>query len=287
MKAQSRNKANPFVSADFSPPSSECSGPWGTEILVQLEAVLRNPSRRAVHNLRRSCRVGQALQDLLPHTEDPLFRACQEIFRRTLRTTRKIRNADVLRAFLKRKRINLKDRFSRKRGVGRLRRRLKQIWAPESREIFGSVCREISRQMEKDIPERLPGIDKEMDRVLQDLVTFYSLWSSGREQDFSPVHELRIHLKRIDGRDKILSGPKGRGGGLDETRKTDLHKILRLLGRMSDLLMMEETFPRLEGKKTERRRFQKKIREFRIRTDTRIVRFLGSRVPEASRPSAR
>ena len=28
----------------------------------------------------------------------------------------------------------------------------------------------------------------------------------------------------------------------------DLHKILRLLGRMSDLLMMEETFFRAEGK---------------------------------------
>lgn len=285
MKRRPRSEAAPSLPAVPWHLDSRSSAPCEAEILSRLDEVLRNPSRRAVHNLRRSLRTGQALEDLLAAPGDPLSRSYTRILRRTLRATRKLRNADVLRTFMRRERIGLTDPFSRKREAIRLCRRLGRIWSPGSREKFGRVCREISLKLREEPSERAIGLPRELDRVLMDLGIFYFLWSSETEKDFSSVHQLRIRLKLISGKDKVLSKMKGEGKGLDKTRKSELRKILKLLGKMSDLLMIEEIYPRLKGKEKERRRFLGRIRELKRRTDLKIVRILGSRVPEVSSSS--
>ena len=143
----------------------------------------------------------------------------------------------------------------------------------------------MSQKLREELPERAIGLDRELDRVLKDLGIFYFLWSSGTEKDFSSVHKLRINLKLISGKEKVLLGMGGRGEVLDKIRKSELRKILRLLGKMSDLLMIEEIYPRLKGKGRERRRFLGRIRELKRKTDSKIFRILGSRVPEVSSSS--
>ena len=285
MKPRPRSEAAPSLSGVLSRMNSGFSVICESEILYHLDKVLRNPFRREIHNLRRALRTGQAFQALLASPVDPLSINYKKTLRRTLKATRKLRNADVLRVFLKREGIRLSDRFSRKRGAIRLCRRLRKIWTPGSREEFGRICRKMSQKLWNAFPERANGLDRELDRVLKDLGIFYFLWSSGTEKDFSSVHKLRIHLKLISGKEKVLSGMEGRGEILDKRRKSDLQKILRLLGKMSDLLMLEEIYPRLEGKGRERRRFLGRIRELKRRTDSKIVRVLGSRVPEVSSSS--
>ncbi len=285
MKPRPRSETAPSRPEDFSHLNSRFSAICESEILYHLDKVLRSPSRREIHNLRRALRTGQALQALMAAPVDASSMNYKKILRRTLRATRKLRNADVLRVFLKGEGIRLVDRFSRKCGAIRLCRKLRMIWTPGSREEFGRICHKMSQKLREELPERAIGLDRELDRVLKDLGIFYFLWSSGTEKDFSSVHKLRINLKLISGKEKVLLGMGGRGEVLDKIRKSELRKILRLLGKMSDLLMIEEIYPRLKGKGRERRRFLGRIRELKRKTDSKIFRILGSRVPEVSSSS--
>lgn len=249
---------------------------WITRFLMQLEKAKSAPSRKTVHILRRLCRIGRALAEVPSLKNDPVFSGMERRLSRTLKVSRSLRNADVLRKFLSREKIDLEEPLSRKKLFEKFRRHLSRLWGPESEKTFGREVGKMFRRLKQHPPERGLRGEEEFSSALGELAAFYPLWSSGTEDSFEAIHAIRIRLKGIDGRELWISWGALSGPALEKVRREDLRKILRLLGRMSDLLTMEEMASGLSGQKKEKRRFLRKIKAGIAGTDRKILRFLES-----------
>ncbi len=257
---------------------------WADRFVGQIEKTLRSPSRRNVHSLRRLCRFGMALLLAPRLARDPFRPEMEKLLSGTLRISRTLRNSDVLRRFLARENLSLEGVLSRKEQAKKFRRRLERLWGPDREKLFGREVGRIFRSLLRKDPERERTAEEDLFGTLRELAAFYPLWSTGVERSFEAIHALRIRLKAIDGREKFIEQGIFSGPPLEETRAADLRRILRLLGRMSDLMMLEGMVPCLSGRKGERRRFLKKIRKIKLETDRKIFRFLASEAVRTSSP---
>ncbi len=254
----------------------DSSGIWIARFLLQLEKARSAPSGKAVHTLRRLCRIGRALAEVPPLSDDPVCAEMERRLSRTLKVSRSLRNADVLGRFLSREKIALEESLSRKKQAGKFRRRLRRLWTPETEKIFGGGVGRMLRSLKGTLPKGGLTAEEELEAALGELAVFYPLWSSGTERSFEAIHAIRIRLKGIAGREFWISGGFLAGPPLEKVRREVLRKILRLLGHMSDLLMMEGMASGLKGHKEEKRRFLKRIKAGKSRADRKILRFLDS-----------
>ncbi len=246
---------------------------WAVTLRGRLASLLNNPSRKNIHNLRRSCRVGQSLLDLPGGTTLSSCTELSRVLKRTLRASRNIRNADVLGKFLKNERIGLTDRFPRKIYNAAFRRRLRKYWKNPS--LSPEMCvLSISLEIRSTDRASHTSPKEEFETVMRSLKDVYRLWSEGAERDFGHIHELRIRLKMISGRQSVFGNLPAFGPALGEREKRSLELILMLLGRMSDLLMMRGLRSRLSGNKSERKKFLKRIQKRQRQTDKKVLRVL-------------
>ena len=238
------------------------------------ERTLKDPSRTRLHQFRRSCRKWQGILEIMG--EGGPGPSCRRIIKdlsRCLRRSRGLRNADVIQKFLLKNHLGLKLSFSRKKEARSFCRFLHGIGPGKQDDLRKCLGFLDSQAGGSKLSSALDPASRRIE-AFRELDRAFQQWSNDPKNDFSPLHKLRIRLKKIAAQEAFLGNFAGRLVTIPAKGSNDLKRILRLLGRMSDLTLLAESLPKLKGKRSERVRMEKILLELRTETGKRIRRLL-------------